>query len=430
MSKRVCVIGAGIAGISSARYLKEEGINFTVFEATRYLGGTWRYDPRVGIDENGLPIHTSMYKRLRTNLPKPTMELGGYPLSESLPSFPSWEDYYQYLLDYAKHYDIEKYIKFLHKVILVRRKDDTWKVKYENVITKEVFEEEFDFVIVGNGHFSKPRMPKIPGENLFKGTIIHSHDFRVTDPYRDRRVLVVGAGPSGMDIGLHVADVSKTLMHSQHSKVKFRTPFPPHYIEKPDIKEFNETGAIFVDGCFEQVDDVIYCTGFEYDYGFLDESCGLTIKTDVLYPLHQYMVNIRQPTMIIMGLVVRACLVIALDAQARYSTALVKGDFKLPSEGEMMQIWEKRMEEISAKNLRPSFIHVLAAKEDEYYEGLSIESGIVRVPPVMYKIRAMDTEAKLENLYTFRDYEYIIIDDHNFTRRKEQRTFNQSTLVS
>lgn len=45
--------------------MKEAGINFTVFEATRYLGGTWRYDPRVGIDENGLPIHTSMYKPLR-----------------------------------------------------------------------------------------------------------------------------------------------------------------------------------------------------------------------------------------------------------------------------------------------------------------------------------------------------------------------------
>lgn len=47
----------------------------------------------------------------RTNLPKPTMELGGYPLSESLPSFLSWDDYYRYLLDYAKHYEIEKYIK-------------------------------------------------------------------------------------------------------------------------------------------------------------------------------------------------------------------------------------------------------------------------------------------------------------------------------
>lgn len=51
----------------------------------------------------------------------------------------------------------------------MRREDENWKVKYQNVFTKEVFEEEFDFVIVGNGHFSKPRMPNIPGERLFKG---------------------------------------------------------------------------------------------------------------------------------------------------------------------------------------------------------------------------------------------------------------------
>lgn len=61
----MCVIGAGIAGLTSARYLKEEGINFVVLEATQYVGGTWRYDPRVGTDENGLPLHTSMYKHLR-----------------------------------------------------------------------------------------------------------------------------------------------------------------------------------------------------------------------------------------------------------------------------------------------------------------------------------------------------------------------------
>lgn len=63
--KRVCIIGAGIAGLTSAKYMKEEDIIFTVLEATNYVGGTWRYDPRVGIDENGMPIHTSMYKHLR-----------------------------------------------------------------------------------------------------------------------------------------------------------------------------------------------------------------------------------------------------------------------------------------------------------------------------------------------------------------------------
>lgn len=61
----MCVIGAGIAGLSTARYLKEEGIAFTVLETTQYVGGTWRYDPRIGEDENGVPLHTSMYKQLR-----------------------------------------------------------------------------------------------------------------------------------------------------------------------------------------------------------------------------------------------------------------------------------------------------------------------------------------------------------------------------
>jgi dimethylaniline monooxygenase (N-oxide forming) len=93
------------------------------------------------------------------------------------------------------------------------------------------------------------------------GTIMHSHYYRVPDPYKCRRVLVIGAGPSGMDISLDIAEVSKTLIHSHHSAVNFRTPFPSHYIKKPDVKEFHETGATFVDGSFEELDDVLYCTG-------------------------------------------------------------------------------------------------------------------------------------------------------------------------
>lgn len=424
--KRVCIIGAGIAGISSARYLKEEGIDFTVLEATKYIGGTWRYDPRVGTDENGLPLHTSMYKHLRTNLPKPTMELGGFPLPEYLPSFPSWKDYYHYLQEYAKHFDVLKYIQFLHNVILVRRVGDKWRVKHEHVLTKDVYEEDYDYVIVGNGHFSKPNMPNISGEDIFKGTIIHSHDYRIPDPYTGRRVLIVGAGPSGMDIALDVAEVCDTLIHSHHSVVKFRTPFPPHYKKKTDIKEFNETGAIFVDGSYEELDDVIYCTGFLYDYPFLDESSGLTIQPHSVVPLYRYMVNINQPSMFIMGLVVRACLVVALDAQARYVTALIKGKFTLPSQDEMMREWLKRMDEIHAKKQRVSFIHILAEKEDQYYADLSEESGIERVPPVMFKIRSLDTEAKLENLYTYRNYNYTVIDDNTFIRDLEEKPYSES----
>ncbi|XP_052756556.1 senecionine N-oxygenase-like isoform X2 [Galleria mellonella] len=419
-NQRVCVIGAGVAGLSTGRYLKEEGIPFTILEATKYVGGTWRYDSRVGTDENGLPIHTSMYKHLRTNLPKPTMELRGFPIPRKVQSFPSWQVYYDYIKDYAEHFDLLKHIKFLHNVISVKRINNIWKVKHKHVISEEEFEEEYDFVVVGTGHHSKPNMPNIPGEKLFKGTIIHSHDYRVPDGYKNRRVLVIGSGPSGMDIGLEVCDVSKRLLHSHHSVVNFRTPFPTQYVRKPDVKEFNETGAFFVDGTFEEFDDVIYCTGYEYDYPFLDKSCGLEMAKQSVAPLYKYMVNINQPTMVIMGLVVRACLVVALDAQARYATALIKGNFTLPSHEDMTLDWQQRLNALLSQGKPLSHIHFLGEKEDDYYAELTKESGIERVPPVMFKIRTCDTEAKLENLYTYRNYTYRVLDNETFVRTVEE----------
>ncbi|XP_023939983.2 senecionine N-oxygenase isoform X2 [Bicyclus anynana] len=422
---RVCVIGAGVAGLTSARYLQEEGISFTVLEATRYVGGTWRYDPRVGTDENGLPLHTSMYKHLRTNLPKPTMELRGFPVPEDMPSFPSWKVYYKYIQDYAKHFDLARHIKFLHNVILVSREDNVWKVKYQNVLSGEEFEEQFDFVIVGTGHYSKPKYPNMPNEEHFTGTVIHSHDYKEPEIYKDRRVLIVGAGPSGMDITIDVANYAKTLVHSHHSKIKFNTVFPKNYIRKPDVKEFNATGVIFQDGSYEDIDDVIYCTGFQYYYPFLDKSCGLDLSPKSVTPLYKYMVNIRQPTMVVMGLTVRACLVVALDAQSRYATALVKGNFTLPSHDEMMEEWNRRADVIRAKGRPLSDIHFLAEKEDEYYASLTEESGIERVPPVMFKIRSVDTQAKLDDLYTYRDYVYTIIDKDTFVRTLEDKDVNR-----
>lgn len=95
----------------------------------------------------------------------------------------------------------------------------------------------------------------------FSGTIIHSHDYREPESYKNRKVLSVGAGPSGLDITLDIATIADTVYHSHHSPMNFKTKFPPNYIRKPDIKEFNETGVTFVDGTHAEVDDVIYCTG-------------------------------------------------------------------------------------------------------------------------------------------------------------------------
>ncbi|XP_045776676.1 senecionine N-oxygenase-like [Maniola jurtina] len=256
-----------------------------------------------------------MYKSLRTNLPKPTMELKDFPLPEDAPSFMTWETVYKYIQGYVKH--LEKHIKFLHNVILVSREQNAWKVKYQNVITGERFEEEFDFVFIGTGHFNKPNYPDIPEEELFTGTIIHSHDYKERDRYKDRRVLIVGAGPSGLDIAINVVNVAKTLVHSHHFRAPLKTVFPENYIRKPDIKEFSATGVVFEDGSYEDIDDVIYCTGYQYYYPFLDKSCGVEWNQECVKPLHKCIVNINQPTMLFLGCISRACLFLALDAQVR-----------------------------------------------------------------------------------------------------------------
>lgn len=61
---KVAIIGAGVAGLASARRCLENGFEVLVYERSKRVGGTWVYDERIGLDEFGLPIHTSMYRNL------------------------------------------------------------------------------------------------------------------------------------------------------------------------------------------------------------------------------------------------------------------------------------------------------------------------------------------------------------------------------
>ena len=86
MTSKVCVIGAGAAGLCAARHLlaATPGVTPVVFEQSGVLGGTWVYTDEVGREgRHGLPIHSSMYKNLRTNLPKEVMAFPDFPFDDS-----------------------------------------------------------------------------------------------------------------------------------------------------------------------------------------------------------------------------------------------------------------------------------------------------------------------------------------------------------
>lgn len=63
--------------------------------------------------------------------------------------------------------------------------------------------------MVCNGHYNHPVFPNTKGKEKFQGKIIHSHDFRIAKPYTDRKVLIVGAGASGIGIAEKIATVAE-----------------------------------------------------------------------------------------------------------------------------------------------------------------------------------------------------------------------------
>ena len=60
--------------------------------------------------------------------------------------------------------------------------------------------ENFKYVIVAAGHFSYPNIPYISGIQKFKGRIVHSHDVRTFDEFKDKIILVIGGARSGEDL--------------------------------------------------------------------------------------------------------------------------------------------------------------------------------------------------------------------------------------
>lgn len=63
-------------------------------------------------------------------------------------------------------------------------------------------------------HYHTPLNPRIAGIDTFKGEQLHSHDYRKPDPFEGKSVVVIGAGPSGMDLTLEISSVAKQVRYS------------------------------------------------------------------------------------------------------------------------------------------------------------------------------------------------------------------------
>jgi dimethylaniline monooxygenase (N-oxide forming) len=188
--RRVAVVGAGPSGLVAAKSLKEEGLEPVVFEQADGVGGQW-YGPSA---------HSGVWPGMRANTSKTLDAFSDFPPSESVPMFPRFEDFRDYLRSYAKAFDLNQSIRLRTPVQRIERDDGRWRI-----VTGDGGGESFDGIVIASGRFNRPRGPVIEGLEGFKGEVVHSFHYRGRDAFRGKRVVVLGNSVSGTEIASDLA---------------------------------------------------------------------------------------------------------------------------------------------------------------------------------------------------------------------------------
>ena len=368
---RICIIGAGAAGICAAKHLSKltpamnalDGYKHTfapvVFEKSSTVGGTWVYnnknedikDFNVYREEKScLDVHSSMYKNMYTNLPKEVMQYPDFPFPpQTSRSFLHHTEVNEYLENYVKHFDLTRFIKFQTEVtnvkpILSEVGKTKWKVQTRNISNNTYETNEFDGVMVCNGHYSIPNSPEISGlHEYFKGDKVHSHYYRTSEPFKDKTVVVLGAGASGVDIGLEITTAAKKVYLS-HNKPKNMSELPNNMQQVAGVVEcVGETSFLLSDGSvIDDVDVILYCSGYKYSFPFLDASCSIEVANSytMVKPLYKHMININHPSMCFIGIPIQVCPFPQFDLQCQLYSNFMAGIVQLPERSIMKEEFE------------------------------------------------------------------------------------------
>ncbi|XP_071083368.1 uncharacterized protein [Haliotis cracherodii] len=414
---RVAVIGSGAAGLCALRLLKEHprGFHPVGFELSAEVGGTWNYTDKTGTDERGLPVQSSMYKNLRTNLPKEIMAFPDFPFDSSLPSFIHHTDVAEYLRRYAQHFDLYKFIKFktlVEHVSPVCQPNNTsaikWNVTYSAADNRnEQTTEEFESVIVCNGHYSTPLIPDTPGLDVFEGEVLHSHNYRTPSAFRGRRVVLLGAGASGQDISIDVSSEAKEVfLSSRKAPLQCQLPENVHLV--PGIKHLKEKSVVFENDQETTIDSLLFCTGYKYTFPFLDPKIGVKVDEDQrITPLYKHLVHSKFPSLFLIGLCKTICPFPQFHVQISTVMSILSGKVQLPSRQEMEKDEADDLAARMARGLPRRHAHEMGPHQWEYNAQLVQLGGFQDPIPVSVKnIYDYVHRTRVKNLIGYKKEKY------------------------
>ncbi|GAA3816564.1 NAD(P)-binding domain-containing protein [Nocardioides panacisoli] len=278
------VIGAGQAGLSASYHLQRLGIDHVLLDADERAGGAWRHrwDSLTMDDVHGV-----------ADLPDSAAPGRGPDRANAV--IPDWFAAYEqsHGLPVVRPVRVDR-VDSDGELLVVRAGERSWTTRT---------------LVNATGTWSRPFVPRYPGQETFRGEQLHTADYPGPDHFRGKRVVVVGGGASAVQFLGELRPVTETVWVTRREPVwrnggeidgravvqlverRVRQGLPPAsvvshtglalrpqerlaeilgaYRRRPMFARIEADGVRWADGTFEPADVILWATGFRPAVGHL-----------------------------------------------------------------------------------------------------------------------------------------------------------------
>jgi cation diffusion facilitator CzcD-associated flavoprotein CzcO len=383
-----CIIGAGCSGFTTAKALQDRGLPFDIFEMTGDIGGTWNFNNPGGA--------SACYQSLHIDTSKTRMQFADFPIPANYPDYPHHAQVLSYFNAYVDNFDLRRKITFNTKVEkAVRGADGVWSVTLSTGETRrydalfvcnghhwDPNTPEFPGTFTGiEMHSHAYRTPFSPHDLVGKNVLVVGMGNSAMDIASElaqkpiaKKLMVAarrgvwifpkyinghppdkGAAPPWLPNWLYRFVMKRMVVKAVGHMKNYGLPEPEHHPAdahpsvsgefltragcgdvhmKPNIAEKMGHQVKFTDGTIEDVDAIIYATGYNITFPFLDGETAPVVDNHI--GLFKRIWRPGVPNLFFMGLAQPLpTLVNFAERQAKWIAAFLMGEYVLPSAAEM-----------------------------------------------------------------------------------------------
>lgn len=431
-TRRVCVIGAGTSGLVAAKALRDRGIDFECFDESDRVGGLW-----VFANKNG---KGGAYRSLHINTSRDRMQLGDYPMPRDYPDYPGHELIARYLADYARRFELTRHIRFETKVTrVVADTRGGYRVEAGGRVTHFAAvivanghhwsprlptpraPGQFDGLELHSHHYVDPTLPHdLRGKRVLVVGLGNSAVDIACELGRDteggqvflsvrrgawilpkyalgRPLDQAGALPAVLPRWLRQRLAELWYRIAVGDPTRFGLPEPDHrlgdahptvsselltqigsgsVLPRPAIARYEGKRVRFTDGSEQELDAIVYATGYEVSFPFFDPSFLSAPNNELA--LYYRVFHARVPSVYFIGLCQPLGPVMPIaEAQAKLVAAHLAGDYRLPELTAMEQHTARERERVR-RRFGDSPRHTMQVDFDEYLAALAKEAALGR----------------------------------------------------